>query len=213
MVIQPIHGDKEVAKLMAPRRYSMEVRAEQAARTRERILEAALESYRERGITATSLQNVARRADVSAGTILNHFGSAGELARVVVGRLTDAIRIPDDREWAERGRKQRVRRLVREMFAFYDRSAPWFEIFRSELGRDPALREGEGAFWQSIAELYARVFGDALEVDRVRGAAFGLTHPATLTALRDAGLSLNDASELVADSLLRLVTHERRVAQ
>ena len=81
----------------------------------ERILDAALESYRERGIAATSLQAVARRADVSAATVLNHFGSADELARVVVGRLSDAIRIPDDREWTEHGRNRRVRRLVSEM--------------------------------------------------------------------------------------------------
>ena len=190
---------------MSKRRYSMEVRSEQAARTRERILDAALASYRERGIAATSLQAVARRAEVSAATVLNHFGSADELARVVVGQLTNAIRIPDDREWTERGRKRRVRRLVIEMFAFYDRSAPWFEIFRSELGNDPALREGEAAFWRAIGELYSRVFGAALSVDRVRGAAFGLTNPATLIALRNAGLSLEDATELVADALVRLL--------
>jgi len=193
---------------MSPRRYSMEVRAGQAAQTRERILDAALGAYRERGVGATSLQAIARRADVSAATILNHFGSADELARVVVGRLTDAIRIPDDRDWSERGREHRVRRLVREMFAFYDRSAPWFEVFRADLGRNPALREGETAFWESIRELYTRVFGNALDVDRVRGGVFGLTSPATLTALRGAGLSLEDATELVADVLVRLVQQE-----
>ena len=196
---------EEVPEKMSPRRYSMQVRAEQTARTRERILDAALASYRERGIAATSLQAVARRADVSAATILNHFGSADELARLVVQRLSDAIQIPDDRDWTERGRELRVRRLVREMFAFYDRSAPWFEVFRTELGRDPALREGEGAFWQSIAELYNRVFGDALASDRVRGAAFGLTHPGTLTALLNAGMTLDDATDLVADALVRLL--------
>lgn len=190
---------------MSPRRYSMEVRAEQAARTRERILDAALESYRERGISTTSLQAIARRAGVSPATILNHFGSADELARVVIKRLSDAIRIPDDREWAEQQTKQRVERLVREMFAFYDRSAPWFDIFRSELGQDPALREGEATFWQAINELYTRVFGEALRIDRIRGAVFGLTHPATLTALRASGLTLDDATELVADVLVRHV--------
>jgi len=182
----------------------MEVRTGQAALTRERILDAALATYRERGIGATSLQAIARRAEVSAATVLNHFGSADELARVVVARLTDTIRIPDDREWPERGREQRVRRLVAEMFAFYDRSTPWFEIFRSELGNDPALREGEISYWQAIGELYTRVFGAALGIEQVRGAAFGLTHPATLTALREAGLSLDLATELVADTLARL---------
>ncbi len=199
---------KERADNMTPRKYSMEVRAEQAAHTRERILDAALASYRERGIAATSLQAIARRAKVSAATVLNHFGSANDLARVVIDRLAADIRIPDDRQWTETGREQRVRRLVSEMFAFYDRSAPWFEIFRPELGHDPALREGEATFWDAIGALYARVFGEALGVDRVRGAAFGLTHPATLTALRRAGLSLDDATELVADALVRLLPQE-----
>ena len=199
---------KERADNMTPRKYSMEVRAEQAAHTRERILDAALASYRERGIAATSLQAIARRAKVSAAPVLNHFGSASDLARVVIDRLAADIRIPDDRQWTETGREQRVRRLVSEMFAFYDRSAPWFEIFRPELGHDPALREGEATFWDAIGALYARVFGEALGVDRVRGAAFGLTHPATLTALRRAGLSLDDATELVADALVRLLPQE-----
>ena len=188
---------------MTPRQYSMEVRAAQAARTRERILDAALACYRERGLGATSLQAVARRAGVSAATILNHFGSADELARVVVGQLADTLKVPDDRAWAEQGRTPRVRRLVREMFTFYDRSAPWFEIFRSELAVDPALRDGEAAFWQAIQDLYDRVFGAALNDSRIRGTVFGLTSPATVSALRQSGLSLDQAIELVADTLIR----------
>lgn len=188
---------------MSPRRYSMAVRAEKAARTSDKILDAALASYRERGIGATSLQAVARRAGVSAATILNHFGSADQLARVVIGRLAESLEIPDDRDWPELGRDQRVGRLVGEMFAFYERSAPWFEVFRAELGSDPVLSEGEAAFWREIGDLYARVFGAALSTVRVRGAAFGLTHPAAFTALRDAGLSLDQATDLVADALIR----------
>ena len=172
---------------MSPRRYSMSVRAEQAAQTRERILDAALACYREAGITATSLQAVARRADVSAATVLNHFGSADALARIVVDRLAAALHIPDDRAWQEQGRRARVGRLVREMFEFYERSRPWFDIFRAELDVDPALREGEAGYWQAIGELYARVFTEALGDARVRGAVFGLTSPSTFVALRDAG--------------------------
>ena len=192
---------------MTPRQYSMEVRAAQAARTRERILDAALAMYRERGIGATSLQAVARRAKVSAATILNHFGSADELARVVVGQLADHLRVPDDRDWAEKAGPERVRRLVHEMFAFYDLSAPWFEIFRSELAVDPVLRDGEAAFWQAIRDLYRRVVGAALNDPRIRGAMFGLTHPATVSALRESGLPPGDAAELIADTLIRTLQH------
>ena len=188
---------------MSPRRYSMSMRAEQTAQTRERILDAALARYRETGIAATSLQAVARRAEVSAATVLNHFGSADGLAKVVVERLTGALRIPDDSGWTEKGRRPRVHRLVREMFEFYERSRPWFDVFRAELDVDPALRAGEAGYWQAVGQLYGRVFGEALGDDHVRGAVFGLTAPNTFVALRDAGMSVEDAAVLIADTLSR----------
>jgi len=186
------------------RRYSMSVRAEQAAQTRERILDAALACYREMGIAATSLQAVARRAEVSAATILNHFGSADGLARTVVDGLAATLRIPDDSGWPEEGRPSRVQHLVREMFEFYERSRPWFDVFRAELTVDPALRKGEADYRRAIGQLYERVFAEALGDDRVRGAIFGLTAPNTFVALRDAGMSLADAAGLIADTLNRI---------
>ena len=198
---------------MSSRPYSMALRAEQAAQTRERILDAALACYRETGIGSTSLQAVARRAEVSAATVLNHFGSAAGLAKVVIDSLTATLQIPDDSEWPETGRPARVRRLMQELFEFWERSRPWFEIFRAELDVDPALRDGQAGLWQAIGELYARVFGAALGDAKRRGAIFGLTAPGTFTALRDAGMSVEDAAELIADTLIRTVTEDPEAAE
>ena len=189
---------------MSPRRYSMSVRAEQAARTRERILAAALACYRDKGISATSLQAVARRAGVSPATILNHFGSAEALADAVIEELSSTLQVPDDSGWPDEEPSARVRRLVSEMFEFYERSRPWFDVFRAELGEAPALRQGEDAYWRTIGELYARTFGAALADDRSRAAVFGLTSPATFVALRDAGMAVTDAADLIADALNRV---------
>ena len=188
---------------MSPRPYSMSTRAARAAQTRERILDAALACYRESGIAATSLQAVARRAEVSAATVLNHFGSSDGLARIVIDRLSADLHVPDDNGWHEKGRPARVQRLVREMFEFYERSRPWFDVFRAELDVDPALREGEAGYWEAVGQLYTRVFAEALGDDRVRGAVFGLTSPSTFVALRDAGMSVEDAAALIADTLNR----------
>lgn len=188
---------------MTPRQYSMSVRAEKAAETRERILDAALRCYRETGVAGTSLQAVARRAAVSPATVLNHFGSAEALARTVIERLGSDLHIPDDTQWAEQDRPARVRRLVREMFDFYERSRPWFDIFRAELGVAPALREGEAEYNEAVGAMYTRVFGEALLDDRARAVAFGLTGPAAFAALRDAGMSVGDAADLIADTVNR----------
>ncbi|WP_438854533.1 TetR/AcrR family transcriptional regulator [Agromyces sp. M3QZ16-3] len=189
---------------MATRRYSMTVRAERAAQTRERILDAALGCYRENGISATSLQAIARRANVSAATVLNHFGSADALARLVIERLAAELALPDDREWPEAGPRDRIRRFTREMFEFYERSRPWFEIFRAEMDVDPALVAGQAEYWTELGDLSNRVFGEALARPRMRAALAGLTNPGTFTNLRDSGLSVADAAEIVADTLIRL---------
>lgn len=199
---------------MSPRRYTMSGRAEQAAQTRERIVDAALACYREKGISATSLQAVARRAGVSAATILNHFGSAEGLARVVVDRLTADLHVPDDSEWPEKGRRARVQRLIREMFEFYERSRPWFDVFRAELDVEPTLREGAAGYWKTVGQMFSRIFAEALSDDRTRGAIFGLTSPSTFAALREAGMSVEDAATLIADTLNRTVGEgARRTAE
>ena len=77
-------------------------------------------------------------------------------------------------------------------------------IFRAELNVDPALREGEADYWQTIGDLYTRVFAESLGDDRTRGAVFGLTNPSTFVALREAGMSVEDAAALIADTLNRV---------
>jgi AcrR family transcriptional regulator len=186
-------------------------RAEQTERTRARIIKAALALYRERGIGATSIQEVGRRAVVSPATVLNHFRSADALARAVVEEIGRSLRLPDDREWIDvHSQDARIRRLVSEVFAFYDRSTPWFELFRRELGTVPVLREGERRFWSRIQDVYARMVGPALKDARVRGAVFGLTSPATLGALRQTGLTVEQASALIGDVLVDRVKRSKR---
>jgi AcrR family transcriptional regulator len=135
--------------------------------------------------------------------VLNHFRSADALARAVVDEIARSLRLPDDRGWPDTpSQDARIRRLVSEMFTFYDRSTPWFELFRGELGTVPVLREGERRFWRRIQDVYARTVGSVLKDARLRGAVFGLTSPATLGALRQAGLTVEQASVLIGDALV-----------
>lgn len=187
---------------MAPRAYSMERRALAVAETRERILDAATAAYRERGIRATSMQEVARRADVAPGTVRNQFATPEALAGAVLERIMRDLEVPDERVFTgARGRRERIGRLVAALFAFYDRSTTWFLPFRPERDSVPALRAGEARFWSDVEALYASALGPLLDDALFRGIAVGLTSPATLGALRDAGLSTGQAIEVVADLL------------
>ena len=67
--------------------------------TRRRILEATLSLHAEKGILGTSWQDIARRADVSVGTVYKHFPSLDELVPAC-GELMYAITRPPSLEGA-----------------------------------------------------------------------------------------------------------------
>lgn len=52
---------------------------EEAANTRERLLEAALVSFHRQGYAATTLEDIARQAQITRGAIQWHFGSKADL--------------------------------------------------------------------------------------------------------------------------------------
>jgi AcrR family transcriptional regulator len=181
-------------------------RAEQTASTREDIITAATALYRERGVAQTTIKDVALRADVARATVLNHFGSRDAMARAVLDGIAESLAIPAGSIFiSARSTEERIRRLVVAMFDFYDRSTPWFELFRGERASTPALIKGERRYWEGIRGLYAEALGPFAANKLIYGTVLGLTNPATLTALRQSGLSLNEASTVIGDLLTELL--------
>ena len=129
---------------MAPRKYTMDKRKAAVEETRQRILEATLALHAEKGIFGTSWQDIAKRADVSVGTVYKHFPSLDELVPAC-GELMYAITRPPSLEDAPQifagasSLEERLGRLVEELFAFYERGAPYIETDFQER-RLPAVR-------------------------------------------------------------------------
>src|ERR687883_1620896 len=61
------------------RPYRMRARAEAAAETGRRILEATIELYRERFFDQVTLEDIAERAGVTVRTVIRRFGSKERL--------------------------------------------------------------------------------------------------------------------------------------
>lgn len=83
------------------RTYTMRARAEQAVRTRARILDAAVEITGERPLVACTLPAIADRAGVSVQTVLRVFGSRDELFETALDRtnsdiVAERLADPDD---------------------------------------------------------------------------------------------------------------------
>jgi AcrR family transcriptional regulator len=74
------------------RPYRMQARAASAAATAERILDAAVEVYWEHDGDELSLDEVARRAEVTVQTVIRRFGSKQGLFTAAVDRETEKVR-------------------------------------------------------------------------------------------------------------------------
>ena len=125
--------------------------------TRRRILEATLALHTEKGILGTSWQDIARRADVSVGTVYKHFPSLDELVPAC-GELMYAITRPPSLEDAPEvfagadTLEERLGRLISELFDFYERGAPYIETDFQER-QLPMVQEWEAYMRATIAGL------------------------------------------------------------
>lgn len=78
----------------------------------QRIVGAALELFREQGYEATTVEQIAERADVAKGTFFNHFerkdALLAQLADEVFGSVLDSLGPPEDWQGTAREQVQRL---------------------------------------------------------------------------------------------------------
>lgn len=89
------------SRVGSPRPYRMVARAESAAATSERILDAAVELFWELPTDQISLEEVARRAGVTVQTVIRRFGSKEGL--LAMGGEREAERVRSQRQQAPAG--------------------------------------------------------------------------------------------------------------
>jgi AcrR family transcriptional regulator len=193
---------------MAPRKYSLGQRATSVAATRGRILVAAGELYREQGVGATTLHAVAERADVSRGTVVNHFGGVDELLAAVADEVIGFARMPDEGilDGAAHA-EDRIRRYTAAILAFYDAGNEWWPVVEPVLDR-PVMRTRMEAYEAALGRLQNAAFGP-LATDRlVMATANGFVHWAVLGTMRSMGASLEEVIEAVGDAILLVVNRQ-----
>jgi len=136
----------------------MVARAESAAATAERILDAAVAVFWERPGEQVSLEDVARRAGVTVQTVIRRFGSRDGLFAAAAERETERVRRQRDQAPA-RDPAAAVRVLLDHYESLGDR------VFRllAEEERVPGLREIADRGRAYHREWCARVFAPALD--------------------------------------------------
>lgn len=140
------------------RTYNLGRRAETAAETRQRLVEATAALHAERAISASSLRDIAERAGVSIGTAYHHFPTYLDAVRACGAHVMAMSPVPSeaifdgiDREEVE----ERVLIFVRELCAWYGRNL-WLERVRAERSVYAPVEEGVSLVERGIERL-ARV--------------------------------------------------------
>lgn len=143
---------------------------ERARRTQ--LIQCTLEALAEAGFAGTSIAEVARRAEVSKGVVLYHFGSKRELLESAVEEVYTAA-APDLLEAMEsaRGHREKLNSYLHGcvLFAWTNqrRLAGLAEIFRNLRGPDGQLRYSHADSDELIS------FVERLVLDGQRAGEFG----------------------------------------
>jgi AcrR family transcriptional regulator len=192
----------------------MDKRRAAVQETRQRILEATLALHAENGIFGTSWQDIAKRADVSVGTVYKHFPSLDELVPAC-GELMYAITRPPSLEdapeiFAEANSlDERLGRLVEALFAFYERGAPYIETDFQER-RLPAVVEWEAYMRATVAGLVREALVTVRPDESTVQAVSALLDFSTFKSFLDREIPKEQAAKTVGEVLLCWIERPQR---
>ena len=192
----------------------MDKRRAAVEETRRRILEATLALHTEKGILGTSWQDIARRADVSVGTVYKHFPSLDELVPAC-GELMYAITRPPSLEDAPeifagaQSLEERLGRLVSELFDFYERGAQYIETDFQER-RLPMVQEWEDYMRATIAGLAREALQPLGPDEDTVQAVSALLDFSTFKSFVDRGIQKEQSAKTMNEVLLCWIDCSRR---
>ena len=124
-------------------------REERARQRRQRVVDAALRLFGERGYVATTIEAIARAAEVAPATVYQAFGTK----QAILARILDVTIAGDadpaallDRDWVRQAAthqdpRQRLALVVRHTSQVAARTAPVKEVMRDAAALDPAVRQ------------------------------------------------------------------------
>jgi len=137
-------------------------------RTRDRILEAAVSVFEERGLVEVTMQEIGQRAGLSSGTVYKYFRDKADIFRFLLTQLRQTISeettipLDDDDKLIVRPAVSRFLELYRDNVALY---RVWWESL------DPQNEFSD--VWVEVHEGYRKGFIAALK----RGGRTGVTRP------------------------------------
>lgn len=191
------------------RRYELKRRAERQAKTRLRIVEAAVALHTSVGPAATSISAIARKAGVQRLTVYRHFPDERALLDACSTHYRAANPLPDPERWkAVRDPEDRLRLALADILAYHERTGPQRMVIMRDAAVKPELLEFAAPDldrWRRVREALAVGWGQRGRSRAMLEAALVLaTSVQTWRCLvREGGLSHPEAIELLVASVRR----------
>ena len=148
---------------------------EEAAITREQLLKKALAVFSKKGYAATTLEDIAREAEVTRGAIYWHFGSKAELYNTLVREYSDRGNQIIGQAVSEGGTLLDILRrvFVQQLQVIEDdhEMRALMELYLFKTGLAPELEEGRRQQIESgtgLIEMLAGIMGQGMEQGLLR---------------------------------------------
>ena len=185
-----------------PRTYRLGRRSVQKGQTRTAIVDAAIDLYIELGISGTTMQQVARGADVAPGTLRNHFPSRDDLDRAIVDRALAEMQAPDVSIYDGLTTVgERLGRLSRETGAFLDRAGRWYRMWLREPMVTGVWAEAGAAYGAGWDRLFREALGPLAKDADAMAILRATMHPTFFEAVRSRARSTEETADLIAAAL------------
>jgi AcrR family transcriptional regulator len=193
--------------------------ATKSERTRERILDAAAKTFRERGYAATRLSDIADAADTQAGSLYYHFDSKNQLLDEVLGRgitrVFEAVRERVEGLPSDAGGRDRLLVAVEAHLGFILKHDDYASANIRLFGQTPsAIRRRHirkhrvyAAYWRGLLES-AQAAGeirDDVDLSLARLSLFGMMNW-SLEWYRPGRLGIGDLARNMCDTLFDGIT-------
>lgn len=170
--------------------------------TKRRIIEAATLEYQEKGIEDTSMQAVARRADVAPGTVLYHYPSPDDLTGAVVETWMTEWRAPSPEAIDPNAPlENRIASLVEELYGLYERSAVGYRIYLKSPNH-PVLKRYETWWYDNANQMMVRALGDFASDPEAAQVVSVLVNPGFRGTLVMTGITPERAAEIATHMIV-----------
>jgi AcrR family transcriptional regulator len=189
---------------LSPRRYRMQARSRSVAETRSRIIEAATELHTERGVLATSWEDIADRAEVAPATVYRHFPSLVELIPACARSVFDIIRPPTLEEAGAKFARlrtpaKRLEVLIRDSCHCYSKGQGWLHAARRERDLIPAVGEAV-RIQEETLETLVRAATHGVDLSkRDIAVLYAFCDFPFFKSLVDAGVKEGEAADVIVD--------------